>query len=62
MLLLFGTKAERLFDALRLHNVPQEVVVRSNHPSERENKYFAGPNPLQRVNEALHARDDDAVA
>lgn len=53
VLLLLGIKAQRFFDGLTLPNVPQEAVVRSHHLSERKNEYFAGPNPLQRVNEAL---------
>ena len=60
--LLLGTKAERFFDRLNVYNVPQEGVVRSVHPSERENRYFAGPNPLQRINEALQTRRDQPVA
>jgi len=55
VLLLLGIKAERFFDSLHLQNLPQAVVVRSNHPSERENRYFAGPNPFQLVNESLQA-------
>lgn len=60
--LLLGSKAERFFDRLGLNNVPQEAVVRSLHPSERENRYFAGPNPLQRINEALRTRRGPPVA
>lgn len=61
VLLLLGARAQRFFDGLRLPNVPQEAVVRGHHPSERENRYFAGPNPLQGVNEALQARRDRPV-
>jgi uracil-DNA glycosylase len=61
VLLLLGTKAQHFFDRLHFHNVPQDVVVRSVHPAERENRYFAGPNPFQRVNEALQTRDKNPV-
>lgn len=61
VLLLLGTRAQGAFDHLRLHNVPQEAVVRSDHPAERKNRYFARQNPLKRVNEALQARHDPPV-
>lgn len=53
MFLLLGGEAQQFFDNLHLENVPPEAMVRNLHPTERDNLYFAGPNPLKSVNEAL---------
>lgn len=61
VVLLLGTEAQDFFDALHLDAIPNAAVVRKCHPTERRNRYFAGPNPLQRVNEALEHLEKDPI-
>ncbi|MEC8196620.1 MAG: uracil-DNA glycosylase family protein [Pseudomonadota bacterium] len=51
--LLLGGETQALFDHLNLDGVPTEAAIRNLHPTERENRYFAGPNPLACVNDAV---------
>jgi uracil-DNA glycosylase len=51
--LLLGGEAQQFFDRLHLEDVPPEAIVRNRHPTERDNLYFAEPNPLKSVNEAI---------
>ncbi len=56
--LLLGGEANTFFDGLELQGIPPDAVVRNLHPTERRNLYFAGPNPLLSVNEAVEQSDN----
>jgi uracil-DNA glycosylase len=61
VILLLGTEAQDFFDELRLDTIPNAAVVRKCHPTERHNRYFAGLNPFQSVNEALAHLGKDPI-
>lgn len=59
--LLLGTEAQNFFNALHLGAIPNAAVVRKCHPTERRNRYFAGSNPLQQVNDTLGHLGNDPI-
>lgn len=53
VLLLLGDDAQDTVDNLQLADNQRVRKIEPYHPTNRQNRYFQGSNPLQRVNEEL---------